>query len=60
MSCKQIMTGVESFSFAKVDKSNITEIGLNGYQFFLQGCQTSTLVLSFCHDTTSTKGKTQQ
>jgi hypothetical protein len=40
MSCQQITTGVESFSFVKVYKSNITGTGLNGYQFFLQGHET--------------------
>jgi hypothetical protein len=40
MSCQKITTGVESFSFVKVYKSNITGIGLNGYQFFLQGHET--------------------
>jgi hypothetical protein len=40
MSCKQITTGIESFSFVKIYKSNITGTGLNGYQFFLQGHET--------------------
>jgi hypothetical protein len=40
MSSQQITNGVESFSFVKIYKSNITGTGLNGYQFFLQGHET--------------------
>jgi hypothetical protein len=41
MSCQHITTGVASFSFVKVYKSNITGTGLNGSQFSLQGHETS-------------------
>jgi hypothetical protein len=46
MSCQQIVTGVKSFSFVKVYKSNITGTGLNGYQFSLQGHETRGVALS--------------
>jgi hypothetical protein len=46
MSSQQIVTGVKSFSFLKVYKSNITGMGLNGYQFSLQRHETSGIDLS--------------
>jgi hypothetical protein len=41
MSCQRIVTDVKSFSFVKVYKSNIPGTGLNGFQFSLQGHETS-------------------